>query len=483
MKKKKSKKIIILLVVVVLVIGGLWACGNATANNVVNVVEVTKPEKGEIEEIVSVGGVVQTEELKVYFSPVNGEILDVSVEAGDVVKAGDVLITYDTEAMADTLEQARLQYLSGNTSYNNTLSDGTDAQQKLAEANRNLTVLEEQIAAQKAYVKAMHEQLESVQTERSDVYEEKSLELQKLMIELQKDPIKNSNAIAQVQMDMQELQHNASKVNRTEDLKAYEDSIEAEEEKLADLQEQKAEMEAQKQSAEMGTLSDFQKENLSVTEQLNLLNYENAQEAYDLATQGIVAAFDGIVTEVSVMDDMPVGESTQLLSLANNNAVMVKFSVGKYDLERIAEGMVADIEISGNNYSGTITKINKMAQTTNSGSTQVGAEIHIDNPDDKIYLGLDAKVKIHANKATDAILIPINALNADKDGDFVYVEENGVAVRKNVVTGISTTEMIEIKEGLTIEDKVITTSILPLEDGMAVMNQSDLMAQTQTEAE
>ena len=84
----------------------------------------------------------------------------------------------------------------------------------------------------------MHEQLESVQTERSDVYEEKSLELQKLMIELQKDPIKNSNAIAQVQMDMQELQHNASKVNRTEDLKAYEDSIEAEEEKLADLQEQ-----------------------------------------------------------------------------------------------------------------------------------------------------------------------------------------------------------------------------------------------------
>lgn len=475
--KKKSKKWIIWIVILVFVIGGLWACGNATAGSVQNVVEIINPHKGDIEEIVSAGGVVETEELKVYFSPINGEIMDITVEPGDVVKAGDLLVSFNAEAMEDGLEQARLQYLSGNSTYNGSLADGSDAQKKLAEANSKLTILEAQITEQKAYVKAMHEQLQKVQTERSDAYEEKSMELQKLMIELQKNPLDNANAIAQLQIQMQDNQYAASKVNRTEDLIAYEKSIEAEEEKLAELEREKAEMEAQKQSAEMGTLTDFQKENLSATEQLNLMNYENAQEAYELAKQGVVADFDGVITEVMVQDGMPVGESTHLFSLANSNAVKVSFTVGKYDLERIEVGQKADIEVSGNMYIGSVTKINKMAQATASGSAQVGVQIHIDNPDDRIYLGLDAKIKIHADEAKDVLLVPINVLNADKEGDFVYVEENGIVVRKNIVTGISTTEFIEVKEGLTAEDNIITSSILPLEEGMAVMNQSELMAQ------
>ena len=51
---------------------------------------------------------------------------------------------------------------------------------------------------------------------------------------------------------------------------------------------------------------------------------------------------------------------------------------------------------------------------------------------------------------------------------FVYVEENGIAVRKDIVTGISSSEYIEIKDGLTTSDKVIVSSQVILEDGMAV---------------
>jgi hypothetical protein len=55
-----------------------------------------------------------------------------------------------------------------------------------------------------------------------------------------------------------------------------------------------------------------------------------------------------------------------------------------------------------------------------------------------------------------------------KVGDFVYVEEDGFAVRKNIVAGISSSEYIEIKEGLTTSDKVIVYSQTLLEEGMAV---------------
>ena len=470
MKKKKGKKLLIFVIIIGLIVVGFWACSKAASEQVVNLVETALPEMGSVEDIVNVSGVVESEEIKTYFAPVNGELLEVSVEAGDVVKAGDMLITYDMEEMAEILEQARLQYISGNNSYNDSLADNTDSQQKLTEANTMLVVLEQQIKDQKAYVKAMYEQLANVQAERADAFAKKDMELQKTLMSLQKDPIENADAIAQIQLTMQSNQYAAQKVNSTEDLKEYQKSIEAEEEKLAEYEKQKAEMEAQKQTAEIGIMTDYQKDNLSVSEQLNLMVYENAQEDYALAEQGIAAEFDCIVTEVVAIDGMPVAESTQLLTVANSNSVKISFSVSKYELAKIAVGMAAEIEISGNNYTGTITKINRMATVNmNSGSAQVGAEIHIDNSDDNIYLGLDAKVKIHADKAENVLLIPVMALNADKTGDFVYVEENGIVVRKDIVTGISTTEHIEVKEGLSADDKVIVSSFTGIEEGMAVL--------------
>lgn len=475
MKKKKGKKIFLFIIVLVLIVAGFWACSKASGEQVMNMVEVVLPETGSVEDIVSVSGTVESEEVKTYFAPVTGELAKVSVEAGDVVKAGDMLITYNMEEMEEILEQARLQYTSGNNSYNESLEDSTDAQQKLKEANKKLTVLEKQIKDQKAYVKAMYEQLSTVQTERADAFAKKDLELQKTLIALQKEPLENADAIEQLQLAMQSNQYAAQKVNSTEDLIEYQKSIEAEEEKLAEYERQKAEMEAQKQTAELGIMTEYQKENLSVSEQLNLMVYENAQEDFSLAEQGIVADFDGIVTEVLAIDGMPVAESTQLLTVANSQEVKVSFSVSKYELEKLAVGQTADIDISGNTYTGTITKINRMATVNSmSGSAQVGAEIHIDNPDANIYLGLDAKVKIHANKAEDVLLIPVMALNADKVSDFVYVEEDGIVVRKDIITGISTAEYIEVKEGLSAEDKVIVSSLTALEEGMAVLNMSDM---------
>ncbi len=476
MKKKKGKKIIVLLIVAVLVVGAFWACSR-TVESVANLVEVVQPEIGSVEELVSLSGVVESEEVKTYYAAVSGMLSEVSVEAGDMVKTGDILVTYDMEEMKEVLEQARLQYLSGNNSYQDSLADNTDAQQKLAEANRKLPLLEKQIKEQKAYIKAMQEQLVSVQTERADAFAQKEMELQRQLIELEKDPLKNAEAIMQTQLAMQSNQYAAQKVNSTEDLLEYEKSIEAEQEKLADYEKQKVELESQKQSAEMGTLTNYQEENLSVSEQLNQMTYENAQEDYALAELGIAAEFDGVVTEVSAVSGMPVGENTQLLTVANSDKVRVSFWITKYDLARLAEGQKADIVISGNTYSGSITKINRMAESTPSGNVQVGAQVHIDNPDDKIYIGLDAKLKIYADKAENVVIIPVNVLNADKKGDFVYVEENGVVVRKDVVTGISSAEYIEVKEGLTTQDNIIMSSLLPLEEGMAVMKQADFVAE------
>ena len=68
----------------------------------------------------------------------------------------------------------------------------------------------------------------------------------------------------------------------------------------------------------------------------------------------------------------------------------------------------------------------RMATLNASNTPMVGVEVHLTNPDDKIILGLDAKLTVHTDSAQNALLIPVEAINADKNGDFLYVFINAI---------------------------------------------------------
>lgn len=319
-------------------------------------------------------------------------------------------------------------------------------------------------------MKQLNKQLVNIQTGNADKLAVENMNLQKQLILLQKDPLENEDAIVQVQIALQANQYATQSLGNSDAEKSLKEGIEAEEERLATLREHKAEMEAQKQQAEAALVNRYQKENLSATEELNLLVYENMQADFAAAQNGVTADFNGIVMEIGVVEGATVPEGTQLLTLADSEKIKVVVYITRYDLEKIEVGQQADVTINGSVYEGSVAKIDRMATVNASGNATVRAEIHIENPDDKIYLGLEAKAVIHTDSAQGALLIPLEALNADRNGDFVYIEENGIAVRRPVVTGISSDEYIEVKEGLSETDNVITASYngAGIEEGMQV---------------
>lgn len=473
-KKKSIIKWIILIVIILFIVVGFKACSSVSESmKAMVMVETVTPERGDLEDFVNVSGMVESDEIKYYYSPVNGKLAEVSVERGQTVKSGDKLIAFDMEDMERYLEQARLQYVSGSSTYNGTMDNDKDTLSKLKEANTNLPILEQQIKDQKAYVKSIQKSLENIQTNSANSLAAQNLNLQKQLIELQKDPVTNADAITQIQMDMQTNQYLSQIAGASDEQEKLQEKLVEEQERLAGYEQYKAEMEAQKQQAEATALTSYQKENLSASEQLNLMNYESAQKDFEVAQKGIYAEFEGIVTELAVMEGMPVAENMQMLTIANTDKVKVTINLGKYDMAKTKVGQTAEITILDNTYNGTITKIDKMATPSSNGGFLVGAEVAIEKPDENIILGLDAKVKILVNTSENVLLLPVEALNADKNGDFVYIIENGLVARKDVVTGISSTEFIEIKEGLTENDKVILSSIMGMvEEGMPATDMS-----------
>ena len=83
-----------------------------------------------------------------------------------------------------------------------------------------------------------------------------------------------------------------------------------------------------------------------------------------------------------------------------------------------------------------------------------------------------ATMKILDYQANDAISVPVNVVQSDETGKYVYVlEKSGdktVARRKTVIAGETYGGRTEIKSGLNAGDQIITEGFLSVYDGQAV---------------
>ena len=479
-KKKKRKKapIIIAILVVVFIVFRMVSC--SMASNTGAIVTTTTAFRGDIQESISTSGTVSSGEKKVIFAPVAGVLEQVHVAAGDAVKAGDVLVSYNMEDMENQLQQASLQQTKSDAVYQGALADNSDNQAKLNEANTNLSVLEQQIADHESYLKDLQDQLAASQRETNKSLSDKSYNLNKQISDLstqlkamdENDPsyLEMANKLQSLNNELTYNQYVQETATSSDYVVSMEKEIANVQENLSKMEAYKAEMEAQKSSSENTVLDSYDKQQLSADKELSAMSYQSVEDDYNTAKQGVVAEFDGIVTECAAVPGATVASGMQLLTLESSDNVKVTFDASKNDVEKLEVGQRAEVTISGNVYEGEVSKINRMATVNASNTPMVGVEITLKNPDENIILGLDAKLTVFTDNAENALLIPVEIINADKDGDFLYVVENGVVVKKSIVCGISSDIYTEVLEGLTEEDQIIVSNLsrVELQEGLAV---------------
>lgn len=493
-KKRKKAPIIIAVILVLIIIVIAVSCARGASAGAL--VTTTNAIRGELQESISTSGTVKSEEVKVIFAPVSGTLGTVNVEAGDAVSAGELLISYNMDKLESSMRQSQLQLEKSTASYNGTLADNSRSQAKLNEAKVNLDVLNQQIADTKAYIKDLQNELSESKRHTSNALAEESMDLQKSLTRLTDEltslkgqlqtlteaAVLDDAAIAAKTAEIESKQEEIRNTNDAISRNTYvtttannSDYVAELENKIADAQEQlkdyetyKAEMEGQKDSSENTVMDSYDRAQQDAEKELANLSYQETEADYNQAKEGIHADFDGIVTECSAIPGAGVNGGTQLLTLESSENVKVTFNASKYDIEKLALGQKAEVVISGRTYEGEISKINRMALKGESNTPMVGVEIHLSNPDDNIILGMDAKLKIYTQKAENALLIPVEAVNADKEGDFLYVVEEGLVVRKPIVCGIATDAYTEVLEGITEEDVIILSAFSNLEEGMPV---------------
>lgn len=240
----------------------------------------------------------------------------------------------------------------------------------------------------------------------------------------------------------------------TADTSALESALETASDELAELQSDLASEKAVAE-ADSTSLTKEEKEKLKVTDNLSELDAKSAEELVKEGKKGITAEFNGIISKADIKQGAAVTQGMELFTIENTDKASVDVTLSKYDYNTVKEGQSVEITLGDNTYQGTVIKMSHIAVQNEKGTPVISATVSIDDPDEDIFLGVDAKVKIHAASAKNVVTLPVEVINIGKEGSFCYVIEDGLVTKRNITTGISSEDYVEITKGIKEGEEVI----------------------------
>jgi HlyD family secretion protein len=366
------------------------------------IVTVEKPEKRDIIETVAGNGKIQpVAELKIS-ADVSGEIIELNIEEGQAVKKGDLLLVINPNLYMAAVQRTE-------AALNNAKANFANSKARTSQAEAQLTNATAQFNRNKK------------------LYDDKAIS---------KAEFENSEANYQVAI---------------------------------------ADLEAAKQ-----------------TELAAAFNIKSAEaslkEANDnLLRTKVYCPIDGTVSKLNKeKGERVVGtsqmEGTEILRIANLELMEVVVEINENDVVRINKGDSVIIEVDAykdEKFKGLVTQIANSAKMEGLGADQVTSfEIKIrvletekNSTNFKFRPGMSANVDIVTNKSFKTLSIPIQSVTLrdaeefegfDKENDknipleCVFIYENGKAVLRKVKTGVQDTKYIELKEGMTESEDVVT---------------------------
>jgi RND family efflux transporter MFP subunit len=193
----------------------------------------------------------------------------------------------------------------------------------------------------------------------------------------------------------------------------------------------------------------------------------------DVPGQGriaIRAPGNGVVAQVLVTPGSRVQPGENVVVLAPAGAVAIRTGFEVEDLPRLSEGLEVRIDaISGDPRSPSASaRLARLHRVADPATQLVEALVAVEDPPRWMVAGERARLRAVLRSVPDALRVPREALVERDGGVGVFVVADGHAHWRAVRTGIADEAFVEVVEGLSPGDVVVTTGRTSLADGMAV---------------
>jgi HlyD family secretion protein len=195
--------------------------------------------------------------------------------------------------------------------------------------------------------------------------------------------------------------------------------------------------------------------------------YRNAEA--QVSYSQIRSPIDGVVTDRPLFPGETAASGTTVITIMDTSSLLAKVHLAQTSAQRLKIGDDATIQIPGVTDPAP-AKISLISPALDPGSTTVEVWLRVDNRNATYKAGTPVRASITGRTVASAMKVPLAAILTAQDGSksVMVIGSDGAAHRKTVTLGINNGEDVEVKEGLTKEDMVITTGAYALDEGTKV---------------
>lgn len=181
----------------------------------------------------------------------------------------------------------------------------------------------------------------------------------------------------------------------------------------------------------------------------------------------IKSPINGILLNKYIEEGNYVNPGQKVVRVGDMSKIEVIISLTADELGFVKLGQNVQIEAPGG--IKTTGKITKVMAALDPQTKKVNVKIVIPNKDNEFVAGMFADVKFtEAQKEAAGVFVPFKSIIFESDGEYVYIVENNKAIKKAVVLGQISGNQLEIIDGISLGDKVIT-------NGAKLVNEGDFV--------
>lgn len=190
--------------------------------------------------------------------------------------------------------------------------------------------------------------------------------------------------------------------------------------------------------------------------------------AKNLADTKLYAPFTGIITAKTTEIGATVAPGVPAFTIMKTDRVYAKASITESEISKLTLGKQAVVTVASLNqtFKGTIDILNPSAdELTRTFTIKVG----LDNSDNQLLPGMISSIQINTGNPVKVITIPsVSVVRDANDLLYVFVAENGKAIKKRITVGGFKGNNIVVNSGLKIGDKVLVEGQKNVKEGQTI---------------
>lgn len=180
------------------------------------------------------------------------------------------------------------------------------------------------------------------------------------------------------------------------------------------------------------------------------------------------APFAGIVGIRNISVGDYVKEGQDLVNIEDIATLKIDFRLPESYLPQLRPGQQLEVSsdaLPGQLFTGVLEAINPLVEA---GGRAIALRARMANGDGHLRPGMFVRVRLIFEKRSNVLLLPEQAVVPDSKLPYVYRVVDGQARRTAIRTGMRRDALVEVVEGLSAGDEVVTAGQMKLRDGAAV---------------